>query len=317
MINGLLLINKPTGPTSHDIVDELRGILGQRRIGHAGTLDPMATGLLVMMLGQATRLSRYLESDEKEYEGTMRLGVTTDTLDAKGKILQQRPCRSDMYRIKKEAAKFVGRTKQAPPMVSAVRVDGRRLYKLAREGKKVEREPRDVEIFTFEISAVGNSSKPVEIDFHIRCSKGTYVRVLAADLGDRLGCGAHLSRLKRTRAGSFSLNDAIELEELNQLHNKNLLPSKIIALREALPGWPMLLVNSHGQKNISDGRPVSASQIQSIDRLVAAGENVRVVNSAKELLCLAQALFSLSPGDNFSNLPPAEKLVRPFTVFKY
>jgi len=317
MINGLLLIDKPAGPTSHDIVDELRTILGQRRVGHTGTLDPLATGLLVMMLGRATRLSQYLESDEKEYEGTIRLGVTTDTLDAQGKILERRPYRLDIEKVKKEAAKFVGKIKQAPPMVSAVRVGGRRLHQLARAGKKVERPLRDIEVFAFEIVASVSDSNAPEVDFRIHCSKGTYVRVLAADLGTRLGCGAHLSRLKRTRAGAFNLEKAIRLKELKNLYHDNLLHKKVITLRDALPKWPLLSVDAAGQKYISDGRPVLASQAVNIDSTIAAGQNIRIANLDGELICLAQALLGLKSGDSFTNLSGLEKLARPLAVFKY
>ncbi|HEX21166.1 MAG TPA: tRNA pseudouridine(55) synthase TruB [Actinobacteria bacterium] len=315
MINGLLLIDKPAGPTSHDVVDELRRILGQRRVGHTGTLDPMATGLLVMMLGQATRLSQYLESDEKEYEGTIRLGITTDTLDAQGKILERRSCRLNIAKIKNEAAGFVGKIKQVPPMVSAVRVDGRRLHQLARAGKKVERAARDIEIKSFDILTPDNISMPTQVDFHVSCSKGTYIRVLAAELGERLGCGAHLSRLKRVKSGHFHLSRALDLHKVESLHKAGLLKQKIISPRAALPDWAELIVDAVGYRYIGDGCSLLTSHILSLDKPVLTTERVKIIGNDGKLICLAEALMDLDNKTKFHKLPVVSEIARPVKVF--
>jgi tRNA pseudouridine55 synthase len=205
--DGFLLVDKPGGWTSHDVVARCRRLLGERRIGHAGTLDPMATGLLVLGVGRATRLLRFVQHLPKTYLAVAVLGVATDTLDADGAVLWREPMPVSEDEVRRAAARFVGTISQVPPMVSARRVEGRHLYDLAREGKEVEREARTVEVSAFDLVDFAPSDYP-EVTFRVRCSTGTYVRTLADDLARALGGRAHLSGLRRLRIGSLRVEEA-------------------------------------------------------------------------------------------------------------
>jgi tRNA pseudouridine55 synthase len=202
--DGLLLIDKPRGITSHDAVDRVRRALGVRKVGHAGTLDPMATGLLVMGVGRATRLLRFLGDLVKEYEGTARLGEETGTLDAEGEVLRTAPVDVSERDVAAAMRDLTGELEQRPPAYSAVKVEGRRLHRAARAGEVLKAPPRTVRVDAFDLLRFDGR----DVRFRVLCSSGTYVRVLASDLGGRLGCGAHLTRLVRTRIGSFGLVDA-------------------------------------------------------------------------------------------------------------
>ena len=227
-LNGALLIDKPVGPTSHDIVDIVRGLYGIKKVGHCGTLDPAATGLLILLLGRATKLSMKLTADHKVYEGSMELGRTTDSYDAQGEITATAPVPElNCAELNQAAQAFTGDIQQKPPMVSAVKKDGVPLYKLARKGKTVEREAKPVHVFSFEFTEYTASVGT----FRVHCSKGTYVRSLAHELGQQLGCGAHLRTLHRTGSGMFEVADAIRLEELVKLPDEA-LPGRIMSLVE-------------------------------------------------------------------------------------
>jgi len=210
-LDGVLLVDKAPGMTSHDVVAIARRSLNTRKIGHCGTLDPLATGLLIIVIGRATKIQDLLMSEDKEYAGTMALGVTTESQDAQGKVVETRPV-PELPREQIDAAfaKFHGDFYQLPPMVSAIKQDGVPLYKLARQGKTVEREPRFVHVYAHEIQAV---RLPL-IDFRVVCSKGFYVRTYAFDIGEELGCGAHLQSLRRTKSGRFSVDQAVPVDEL-------------------------------------------------------------------------------------------------------
>jgi tRNA pseudouridine55 synthase len=210
-LDGALLIDKPAGPTSHDVVDIIRRQFRIQKVGHCGTLDPGATGLLIIVLGKATKLSERLMSDDKVYEGTLKFGETTDSYDADGEMVSSLPVPPlTLDELNATADTFVGDQMQTPPMVSAVKVNGVPLYKMARKGVEVERKPRLIHIYTFRISKY---EEPFA-DFKVACTKGTYVRTMAHELGQKVGCGAHLTRLRRTVSGKFDVQDAIELEEL-------------------------------------------------------------------------------------------------------
>jgi tRNA pseudouridine55 synthase len=212
--DGALLIDKPVGPTSHDIVEAVRRDFRIAKVGHCGTLDPNATGLLVLLLGRATKLSERLMSADKVYEGTMKLGETTESYDAQGELVASLPVPpTTVEELNDLAAAFVGDHMQVPPMVSAIKKDGVPLYKLARKGIEVERKPRLVHIYSFHFSAY---TEPIGY-FRVACTKGTYVRTLVHDLGQKLGCGAHLANLRRLVSGKFDVADAIEFEELLKL----------------------------------------------------------------------------------------------------
>jgi tRNA pseudouridine55 synthase len=202
LISGVLLVDKGPDMTSHDVVAVARRCLNMKKIGHCGTLDPMATGMLILVLGNGTRLSDLLMSEDKEYVGTMTLGATTSTQDAEGEILEQKPVPElTMEQVTAAFDAFKGDFYQIPPMVSAIKIGGVPLYKLARKGQEVVREPRFVRVYDYEITRF----EPPQIDFRIVCSKGFYVRTYAHDIGQKLGCGAHLSALRRTRSGHFKL----------------------------------------------------------------------------------------------------------------
>jgi len=230
--DGVVLVDKPQGPTSHDIVDRIRRRFGIRKVGHGGTLDPMATGLLIMLLGRGTKLADLFTGSDKTYEGTMRLGISTDSGDAVGKILEEADCSAvTRAQLAAEMQKMTGDLWQVPPMVSAVKIDGIPLYKRARKGQTVEREPRLIHVYEFSLLDFA----PPRARFRMRCTKGTYVRTLCADIGGALGCGAHLAQLRRTRSGSLTIEQAIPADELLAL-DRDALAGRMIPLRAFLGG---------------------------------------------------------------------------------
>jgi tRNA pseudouridine55 synthase len=213
-LDGAILVDKPSGPTSHDVVDAIRRRFGIKKVGHCGTLDPNATGLLVIVLGRGTKLSEKLMSDDKVYEGTIKFGETTNSYDSDGEILETKPVpQLTVGQLNELAATFVGDQMQMPPMVSAIKKDGVPLYKLARKGIEVEREPRLVHIYNFRFT---DYREPLGA-FKLACTKGTYVRSVAHDLGRKIGCGAHLAALRRSAAGKFDLANAKPLDDLLKL----------------------------------------------------------------------------------------------------
>lgn len=218
-LDGAILIDKPAGPTSHDVVDAIRRKFGIKKVGHCGTLDPNATGLLIIVLGRGTKLSEKLMSDDKVYEGTVKFGEATDSYDSDGELTASLPVPPLTVEELNEAAdEFVGDIMQMPPMVSAIKKGGVPLYKLARKGVEVEREPRLIHIYTFRFSKY---EEPLG-EFRLACTKGTYVRSVAHELGQKLGCGAHLSKLRRTVSGKFDVADAKPLEQILALSAREL-----------------------------------------------------------------------------------------------
>jgi tRNA pseudouridine55 synthase len=218
-LDGAILIDKPAGPTSHDVVDAIRRQFGIKKVGHCGTLDPNATGLLIIVLGRGTKLSEKLMSDDKVYEGAIKLGETTNSYDADGELVASLPVPPlTLEQLNAAAAEFVGDLMQTPPMVSAVKKDGVPLYKLARKGMEVPREPRLVHIYTFRFSGY---QEPLA-QFRLACTKGTYVRSIAHDLGQKLGCGGHLATLRRVTSGKFDVAQAIPLTEVLKLAPREL-----------------------------------------------------------------------------------------------
>jgi tRNA pseudouridine55 synthase len=218
-LDGAILIDKPAGPTSHDVVDAIRRQFNIKKVGHCGTLDPNATGLLLIVLGRGTKLSEKLMSDDKVYEGTIKFGETTDSYDADGELLASLPVPPlTVDQLNEAATEFVGDIMQTPPMVSAVKKGGVPLYKLARKGIEVEREPRLIHIYNFRFSSY---TEPTG-QFRLACTKGTYVRSVAHELGQKLGCGAHLANLRRVSSGKFDVAEAVEFEALIQLTPKEL-----------------------------------------------------------------------------------------------
>jgi tRNA pseudouridine55 synthase len=252
-LSGILNVDKPPDLTSHDVVAAVRRVAGQRKVGHAGTLDPMATGVLLVCLGQATRVAEYLMASHKRYRATIVLGTSTDTYDAEGEILTS-DGRIDFDQAKIEAAlaTFVGRIQQVPPMYSALKRDGEPLYKLARQGKTVAREPREVDIAELRLLDWTPPSLIIEVD----CSSGTYIRSLAHDLGQRLDSGAHLARLVRLSSGRFSLEEATSLERVEEIFEHGQESHYLLPIDEALLDWPALIVGAQDAQRIVQGQAV-------------------------------------------------------------
>jgi tRNA pseudouridine55 synthase len=227
-LDGFLGIDKPPECTSHDVVDQVRRLFKIKKVGHTGTLDPMATGVLVLCLGKFTRLSQFVTASDKTYRATIQLGVETDTQDREGEVVSTSSQLPDKSSILGVLPSFLGKSEQIPPMHSAVRVGGKRLYELARAGKEVERTSRPIEIF--ELNFVEYQAP--ELVFDVRCSKGTYIRTLAADMGQRLGCGAHLVGLQRTEVGNIALSDCFQLTDLDAASAPDYLidPKRVLGL---------------------------------------------------------------------------------------
>lgn len=235
-MDGVLIIDKPVGVTSHDVVNRVRRVLKTKRVGHAGTLDPFATGVLVLLIGKATRLAQFVDKDQKEYIADIRFGYATDTGDLTGNALgEDETPEISIEDIERVLTKFRGRIRQMPPMFSAKKVGGKKLYELARKGETVERKPFDTEINELEIleADVGGDEKKIKV--RVECSAGTYIRTLAVDIGKALRTGAHLTALRRTRAGDFLLENAVGLEEFEQAENAASLLLSIETLVSELP----------------------------------------------------------------------------------
>lgn len=237
-MNGVLVVDKPKGITSFDVVREVRRAVGVKKVGHTGTLDPMATGVLPVCIGDATKIAQFITEATKAYDAVVKLGATTDTLDAEGKVLETRPV-PPMTRALVEAAlaPFRGTFAQVPPMYSAVKVGGKRLYELARAGEEIERAARQVT--TYELTLRDFSAD--ELQLSVTCSKGFFVRTLAAEVGEQLGCGAHLCGLRRTKSGPFTLGQAIPLAELVAMGKG--VEGRLVGLNDALADLPALQVN--------------------------------------------------------------------------
>ncbi len=253
-MEGVVNINKPSGMTSHDVVQHVRRIFGEKRIGHTGTLDPLATGVLVLCIGQATRIAQYLEAGEKEYEAVMRLGITTDTLDAEGRILETRsspvPERDVIVSLMQ---RFMGTIMQRPPAFSAVKIAGIPSYKLAREGKAKPNKPKPVAIHALELAAYDYPFMSIRV----RCSKGVYIRSLCADMGDALGTGAHVAKLQRTRSGQFSIKNAIAPGELADMAADGTVEQAITTIDDALSHVPPIPLAEAEAARVAHGDKVS------------------------------------------------------------
>lgn len=248
--HGILIVDKPAGMSSHSVVHTIRKMSGIARIGHSGTLDPMATGVMLVCVGQAVRVSEYLIDHAKKYRARVTLGIATDTYDATGRIVAEHDATHlTREQIENTLASFVGKLTQMPPAYSAIKKDGVPLYKLARRGVEVETPARAVEIYSIELREVNLPA--IELDVH--CSKGTYIRSLAHDLGEKLGCGGHLSALRRTAVGKFSIADAVTLDQLREAFANGAIERHLIPLDEALLEFEAIVVDPPTAKNIQQG----------------------------------------------------------------
>jgi len=248
MANGILIVDKPQDWTSHDVVAKLRGALHEKRIGHGGTLDPMATGVLPVFAGRATRAVEFFEAAEKEYEAILRLGLTTNTDDITGEVLSEQPAQISREALEAALKPFLGVQEQLPPMYSAVKIVGKKLYELARAGKEVERTPRRIEIFALELLSFDGQDAALRV----RCSKGTYIRTLCRDIGAALGCGGTLAALRRTQAGIYTLSDAHPLPQILEDPAAFLLPTDSL-----FSELPALTITSESERRCRNGNDFS------------------------------------------------------------
>lgn len=252
-MQGFLLVDKPSGWTSHDVVAKCRGLLGTKKIGHAGTLDPLATGLLVLGVGACTKLLRFVQEAPKTYQATAVFGVATDTLDADGTVVARSPFAGTAEQIRKAAEGFVGAIEQVPPMTSAIKIDGRKLYELAREGKEIDRPARSVLIYSLTVDDVHRGEQTTEVSFTVRCSKGTYVRTLADDLAQAVGSMAHLSALRRTANGSLSVDAAHTIEALEAAAEAGRIGELLLDAIDGLPDLERVTLSDVDGRRVRNG----------------------------------------------------------------
>lgn len=265
MVNGIIIIDKEPGFTSHDVVAKMRGICGQKKIGHTGTLDPMAAGVLPVCLGSGTRLCDMLADRDKEYVAELLLGVETDTQDITGQVLTEKPVEVPEAEVRAACAGFQGEYDQIPPMYSALKVNGRKLYELARAGKEVERRARRVQIPELEIL----ECRLPMVRMRVVCSKGTYIRTLCADIGARLGCGGVMQSLRRTRVGRFTLAEALTLGQLQQMRDEDRLAEAVLPVDSVFADCPLLHVSDEYRRLLDNGNAVSPLQTEENIRLEA------------------------------------------------
>ncbi|MEW6211094.1 MAG: tRNA pseudouridine(55) synthase TruB [Acidobacteriota bacterium] len=302
-MNGSIIIDKPEGITSHDVVSRLRRAAHTRRVGHAGTLDPFATGALILCIGQATRLMQYLVGLDKEYTATVRLGFATDTQDVTGK--QIAPLRTSkglsLEDVISVLNQFVGRQLQMPPMYSAKKVGGERLYKAAREGREVERKPAGIEIYSINLQTIDgdwfreNEDGSRDFVISVGCSSGTYIRTLAHDLGARLEVGAHLAALRRTAVGHFEISRAITLEEMDALAREARLGEALISPAETIAHLPATMLSSYEARLVANGRAVEMrKEVEGSVRMLDEAGNLLAVGEADSLLRVIKPRVVLS-----------------------
>lgn len=283
-MDGILIIDKPADWTSHDVVGKLRKLLKTKRIGHTGTLDPFATGVLVMLVGQATRLAQFLDQDQKEYEATIQFGVETETGDLSGKAKGKRQkAKVESETIEKILPQFLGKIEQIPPMYSAKKVDGKKLYKLARKGVEIERKPINVTIQKLEIIQDQSLKTEDQIKIRVSCSAGTYIRTLAEDIGRKIGIPCHLSALRRTRAGKFSINQAITLEKIEK--------ATFISMNEAVSHLPEVKLSAQEVKKIRNGMKLSGNLKAEFVRLTDAENNLIAIGVGRENFIQPKIVF--------------------------
>ena len=276
-MNGVLNIYKEAGFTSHDVVAKLRGILKQKKIGHTGTLDPDAEGVLPVCLGNATKLCGLLSDKEKTYEAVLLLGQTTDTQDVSGTVLGTAPVTAGEEEIREAVLGFLGDYDQVPPMYSALKVGGKKLYELAREGKEVERKARRVRLLALEIHGI----RLPEVSFSVTCSSGTYIRTLCQDIGERLGCGGCMKSLLRTRVDRFRVEDSLRLSEIEELAREGRIGEALIPVDEMFPAYPKLCMKEAADRLVYNGNPFSAGDAQELlQEETLCGTQVRVYDSS-------------------------------------
>ncbi|MBR5155457.1 MAG: tRNA pseudouridine(55) synthase TruB [Clostridia bacterium] len=277
-MNGIINVCKPLGITSHDVVYKLRKILGIKKIGHTGTLDPDASGVLPMCIGKGTKLAELLTGADKQYLAEMTLGAITDTQDASGEVVESFEVNVSEDEITRAIKSFVGEIEQIPPMYSAIKIDGKKLYELAREGKTVERKPRRVVIKNLEIKNIDLDKK--SITMLVDCTKGTYIRTLCEDIGKKLGCGGYMSALTRTQSGRFSIENAYDLDKIAQMTEIGDFEF-LVPVEDAMPEYEKVILAERNAKKVRNGIKVSVQGL-------TLGETYRVFDEKGEFLVIAQ-----------------------------
>jgi tRNA pseudouridine55 synthase len=275
-ISGVLVVDKPIGLTSHDVVQIVRKGTNIRRAGHTGTLDPRASGVLVILIGPAVRLSEYVSASDKRYQAVVRLGVSTDTYDADGRVEQTSPVNVTEEQFENALKHFIGEIEQVPPPYSAVKVKGRKAYEMAREGEEVDLLPRKIQVYNLELLEWAQPEAVIDV----YCSSGTYVRSLAHDLGEMLGCGAHLVGLRRTKSGRFTLRDAVPLRKLKEQFDNGTWYQLLIPAAEALSDWQAVELNQEQVEAVRHGHRISGEQ--------ATSKMVRGISQQGELVALME-----------------------------
>lgn len=276
-MNGIIIIDKPLGRTSHDMVYEMRKVTGIKKIGHTGTLDPMATGVLPVCIGSATKMADMLTLSDKSYIAELVLGRTTDTQDADGKVLTECKVNCSEEEIRCAVNSFVGEIEQVPPMYSAIKQNGKKLYELARQGIEVERKPRKVTINSIDILEI--SGERVKID--VSCSKGTYIRTLCEDIGKKLGAGAYMNTLRRTRTGQFTIEESHTLSEIKELKENGGIESIIIPADRMFEEYPSVMLNPKQVKSVTNGVAMTYREGQE-------GQTYRVYDNENKFLCISR-----------------------------
>ena len=290
-MNGILNVFKPKGISSYQTVKEVRNILNISKAGHTGTLDPSASGVLLICMGQATKIAEFLVGMKKHYQGEMILGISTDSQDSEGKIIQKREVKTDINRkrIKDIFQKYEGTICQMPPMFSAAHYKGKRLYHLARKGIEVKRNPKKVKIYQLDLIDFNQKVNPI-VKFEVICSKGTYIRTLCNDIGDELGCGAYLSNLVRKKVGNFSIEDSLTLEELKK--DKTLGKRYLISIDSALEELNKITVKSEATKTVLNGGVISSEQIVEIPEVLKTRKDkfVKIFDAKGDLLSIGSLI---------------------------
>ncbi|MBE9537302.1 MAG: tRNA pseudouridine(55) synthase TruB [Proteobacteria bacterium] len=307
LLSGILLIDKPEGITSHGVVSKVRRALNMKKVGHAGTLDPFATGLLVILVGEGTKLSDSLMAGKKRYTAGVLMGEKTDTGDLSGSIVEKKSCAGiDEATVLDVLPRFTGEIKQVPPMYSALKRGGVPLYKMARKGLEVERKPREVFIDRVDVASFDSPLFSIDVE----CSKGTYIRTLGEDISEAMGTCGHLISLRRLSVGPFSLEDAINID---QLAKGNVVAANLIPLKEALPAMPELVVCDEAERKVSNGQAIRSEWIDGcMPEKITAGEKVKVTSGRGRLLSIAEIIHEMG---REVNLPPGFVVGKSLRVF--
>ena len=286
-MDGIIILDKPEDFTSFDMVAKMRRLLGTRKVGHAGTLDPMATGVLPIFVGRATKCCDILPNQNKRYTATFQLGYTTDTLDATGRVLTRTEVSATKENVEKALESFRGEIMQLPPMHSAIQINGKRLYDLARQGIEIEREKRPVTITELKLLSADDTQHIYQID--VACSKGTYIRTLCADIGEALGCGATMTALRRTEAAGFSIADSITLEEAEKLSEEGTLTERLLPIRTVFEPLPALHLADRQHNLFQKGAKLRLSRLNEMKTMQGYTGDIRVMGEDDVFLCISVA----------------------------